>query len=66
MGGTADGSTALNTAERLDPVAGTATPTGAMATPRRNPAVVVLPSGKVVVLGGFNETQGSLAGIEVY
>jgi len=66
LGGTADGSTATATAEVFDPVAGTFTPAGSMAVPRRGPTTFTLATGRILVLGGSNETQGPVATVEAF
>ena len=66
LGGTADGRTACASAERFDSATQSFATTGALNRPRRHPYVLRLDSGKVLVLGGSNETQGCLMEIEVY
>ena len=52
-------------AEIYDPATASFTPTGTMATPRGLHTAVLLPNGKVLVVGGFNNT-GSLASTELW
>lgn len=66
LGGSVDGHTATASAERFDPATGLFAATGDLGAPRRSPVVLSLDSGDVLVLGGSNETQGCLAGVEVY
>lgn len=37
-----------------------------MASPRRDFGAAILPSGKVLLLGGSNELQGALASVEAF
>jgi len=55
-------------AELYDPVTGAWSATGSMTTARFRPTATLLPSGKVLVVGGFNSTAGgsSLASAELY
>ena len=53
------------TAEIYDPATATFAPAGTMATPRGLHAAALLPNGKVLVVGGFNNT-GSLASAELW
>ena len=66
LGGTVDGVTACTSAERFDPVTKVFAPTGSLNLPRRQPCVLPLSSGPVLVLGGSNETRGCLAEVEAY
>ena len=47
--------TALATAEIYDPVSGTWSPTGSMASPRTNATYVTLGNGQVLALGGWSQ-----------
>jgi len=66
LGGTTDGRTACASAEQFDPVPQDFAPTGALNRPRRQPFVLCLDSGEMLVLGGSNETHGCLAEVEVF
>jgi WD40 repeat protein len=57
--------TFFNTAEIYDPATASFSPTGSMATPRGLHTASLLPNGKVLVAGGFNNT-GSLATAELW
>lgn len=57
--------TFIATAEVYDPAAATFTPAGSMATARGLHTAVLLPNGKVLVAGGFNNT-GSLTSAELW
>jgi hypothetical protein len=60
VGGSADGTSPLASAEIFDPSATTFTPASSVGTPRTGPTVLQLPGGKVLVLGG---SSGSAAGV---
>ncbi len=49
-----------------DPATGLWTATGSLATARRNHTATLLPNGKVLVAGGYNDASGSLASAELY
>jgi hypothetical protein len=53
-------------AELYDPGAKTFTATGSMTTARNNQTSTLLPSGKVLITGGWNQTSAFLAGAELY
>ena len=65
IGGT-DGAKAVNTAEMYDPATGKWAATATMAAARGFPAATVLPSGKVLVTGGFGANGAPLASAEIY
>lgn len=52
------GTKALTSADRYNPESGTWTPTGAMAAGRYAHTATLLPSGKVLVAGGFSWSEG--------
>ena len=58
----------LNTAELYDPATGTVSPTGNLTAPngRALQASVVLPDGKVLLLGGSDSASSALATVELY
>ena len=68
LGGSSDGSNALNTAEIYDPNVQAFTSTlGTMLAARRYPAAVLLQDGRVLVTGGVNSgIAASLASAEIY
>jgi len=66
VGGSADGTSALATAEIFDPAAATFTPTSSMGTPRIAPSVFQLPGGRVVVLGGTSGGAGATTAVETF
>jgi hypothetical protein len=59
---TGDGEAALAYCERYDPAAGTWTPTGSLATPRKGHEAVALPDGRVLVTGGDAVVAGHRQG----
>ena len=67
-GGDTDGSSIVTTAtaELYDPATGLWTFAGAMSTPRYLSVATALPDGKVLVIGGDNETNGYLSSAELY
>jgi hypothetical protein len=71
VGGGIDGPAGLKatgTAEIVDPVTGTSRMTGSLADARYKHAVIALPSGKVIALGGSDErdSRGKLDTVESY
>ncbi|SMC16976.1 Putative binding domain-containing protein, N-terminal [Andreprevotia lacus DSM 23236] len=52
-------SVTLKSAELYDPATGSWTPTGSMLTARRSPVVLLLSSGKVLVVGGGSSIQST-------
>ena len=57
----------LRSAELFDPAAGTFAPTGAMATARQAHMMVLLPTGNVLVAGGYSTlTSSAVASAELY
>ena len=56
----------LDTVEVYDPLAGSFSPTGSMATVRSSHAAILLPNGKVLVLGGLNGPSTPIATAEIY
>jgi len=58
--------TALSTDELYDPLTGIFTATGSMTTPRDLATATVLPSGKMLVVGGYDATSTTLASAELY
>jgi hypothetical protein len=54
------------TAELYDPATGTFSPTGSMTTPRQDFTATLLPNGKVLVAGGFDNSGRALATAELY
>jgi len=60
------GNSYLASAELFDTFTGTFSPTGSLAAPRYAHAAASLPNGKVLVAGGFNDTNKALASAEIY
>jgi WD40 repeat protein len=58
--------TASASAELYDPASGTWTATGSLVTARYVHSATLLPNGKVLVAGGFNDSSGYLASAELY
>ena len=56
----------LNSAELYDPASNSWTPTGSLGTARYVDTATLLPSGKVLVAGGYNSSSGPLASAELY
>jgi len=56
----------LASAEIYDPVTGTFSPTGSMATARGSDTATLLDHGTVLVAGGFNSQSKALASAEIY
>src|ERR1017187_4454393 len=56
----------LATAELYDPASGTWTITGAQGAPRAFHTATLLPSGQVLVVGGYNASSGFLSSAELY
>jgi hypothetical protein len=61
-----DGIDNLATAELYDPATGKFTPTGSMAQGRAEHTATLLPSGRVLIAGGFGGGTNSLASAEIY
>lgn len=57
---------AISTAELYDSATGAFTATGSMTTPRDEPQGILLPNGKVLVLGGYDAGGNVLASAELY
>jgi len=57
---------AISTAELYDPATGAFTATGSMTTPRDEPQGILLPNGKVLVLGGYDPSGNVIASAELY
>src|SRR5262249_32209510 len=58
--------TYLSSAELYDPATGMWTVTGSLTTARSSHTATVLQSGKVLVAGGFNVSNGALSSAELY
>jgi type II secretory pathway component GspD/PulD (secretin) len=56
----------LASAEIYAPASGTFTATGSMGTPRCRHTSILLPSGKVLIAGGYDESTDSVASAELY
>lgn len=56
----------LSSSELYDPVAKSFSPTGSLQTPRALQAAALLPDGKVLVAGGRNSANNTLASAELY
>ena len=56
----------LASAKLYDPATGTWSPTGSLTTPRTFHTATLLPTGKVLVVGGDNFNDGILASAELY
>ncbi len=68
-GGCADSSCATNflaSAELYDPASDTWSPAGSMGAARSDFTATLLPSGKVLVAGGYNDGGDAMAGAELY
>ena len=61
-----DGGSALNSAELYDPATGTWSNTGGLNTGRYLHTATLLPSGKVLVVGGYKDFSGYLSSAELY
>jgi N-acetylneuraminic acid mutarotase len=68
VGGCCDatGQALLSAAEIFDPVHGGVQPTGSLATARAFHTATLLPDGRVVVAGGFDNFAGTTASVEIY
>ena len=66
QGGVPGNSTALTTAEIFDPAANTWSATGALAVGRYQPTATLLPSGRVLLVGGRATNGSALASTELY
>src|SRR5207253_4727649 len=65
VGGSSDGTNALNTTDIYDPQAGSVTPGPAMSTPRAKATATTLLDGTILVIGGSNGTA-DLASAEFF
>ena len=68
VGGCCDatGQALLGTAEIFDPVHGGFQPTGSLATARAFHTATLLPDGRVVITGGFDDFAGTTASVEIF
>ncbi len=66
VGGTSDGSTALNTAELYDPLTGQFTLTSPMSTARWMHTATLLSDGTVLIAGGDDGAGDTLSSAEIY
>ncbi|MBS0452762.1 MAG: putative Ig domain-containing protein [Proteobacteria bacterium] len=57
---------ALSSAELYDPATNTWSPTGSLGQPRKQHIAILLPSGKVLVVGGEDAEDGALASAELF
>jgi hypothetical protein len=53
-------------AEVFDPVTGAFTPTVGLTIPRQQHTATLLPNGKVLIVGGYSQSQGAVASAELY
>jgi N-acetylneuraminic acid mutarotase len=56
----------LSSAEIYDPVSGTFQAAASLGTPRHQHSATLLPDGRVLVIGGYNPSQGWLGSAEIY
>jgi hypothetical protein len=61
-----DNGSTLSSAELYDPATGTWSSTGSLGTARENHTATLLPSGKVLVAAGHNDSSGYLNSAELY